>query len=139
VDHQPSRISTRQTLRVLCLLAALASACGGQDRRLQQHQEQLRSLASTTQTIADAWLAGRISGTFTQTALERTFVLIEDERTAIASTPETLIDPRGARLADTADQMLRRVAQVIGDVRVADGAAARRHLASLTGRERGGR
>src|SRR4051812_45626487 len=126
-----------RTIAGLCLVAALSSsACSRQDRRLEQHQKALQSLASTTHAVVDAWLAGHVSATYTQTTLESTFRLIEQERTAVASTPDTLIDPRGARLSDAADQMVRLIAQIISDVRTADGAAARRHLASLTGNER---
>ena len=129
-----------RTITVLCLVAAVASsACSRHDRRLQQHQKVMQSLGSTTHAIVGAWLTGQTSGTYTQTALERTFRLIEQERTAVASTPETLMDQRGARLSDMADQMSRLVALVMNDVRVADGAAARRHLALLPDNAHDGR
>jgi hypothetical protein len=127
-------------IAMMCLAAGLSTpACSRQDRRLQQHEEALQSLTSTAHAIADAWLAGHVSGTYAETALEQTFLLTEQERSAVASTPGALIDPRGARLSDVGDQMGRVIAQMISDVRAADGPAVRRHLTSLPDEKRGGR
>lgn len=122
----------RRIIVALCVVAGVSSlACSRQDRRLQQHQEALQSLNATAHAVADAWLAGQVSGTYAETALEHTLLLTEQERTAVVSTPVALIDPRGARLSDVADQMERLIAQMISAVRAADGPVVRRHLASM--------
>jgi hypothetical protein len=116
----------------LCLAGVFSSgACARQDRRIQQHQEALQSLSSSVSAIAATWLAGNTSGTYTVTALNKMLWLIEEERAALARRADTLIDPRGARLADAADELSRRVALVIEDVRASNAASARTHLAAL--------
>jgi hypothetical protein len=109
-----------------------------QDRRIQQQQDALQSLSSTTRALAEAWLAGQISGTYTQTALEQTFLLVEKNRATLAASPDILIDPRGAQLSVTAERLARLIARIISDVRGADAAAARVDIAALpfsTGRK----
>src|SRR5215203_3437177 len=103
-----------------CLIsAALGSSivgCARQDARIQQHQEKLESLGATTAAIGRAWLAGDASGTFTRTALEQTFVLVEQERSGLASSPQALLDPRGARLSQAAESLSRLLATMINEV-----------------------
>jgi hypothetical protein len=107
------------------------AGCSRHDWQIQQHQEALQSLGSSARVIVQAWLDGQVSGTYTQTALEQIFRLIEQERAALASRPEMLIDERGARLSDTADHLERLVAAMVHAVRGADAAAAHRHLANI--------
>ena len=116
----------------MCLATMLClPACADRDERLAQHRKALQSLASTTRAVSAGWLAGHLSGTFTETALDQTLHLVEQERATVASTPDTLIDPRGADLAAEADRLERILAQMIGAVRTADGAAVREHMASI--------
>jgi hypothetical protein len=117
---------------MLCAAVVLALAgCGRQDTRLQQHREKFESLGATTAAIGDSWLAGSTSGTFTVTALNQTFLLVEQERAALASTPEALLDPRGAELSQAAESLSRLIAQMQQDVRAADASSVRRRLANI--------
>ena len=110
---------------VLCI------GCSRQDARLEQHKKNFESLGATTKVITEAWLHGDVSGTYTRTALEQTFYLVEQERAALASRPEMLQDGRGAALSQDAERLSRLIASMIGDVGSANGDAARQRLASL--------
>lgn len=117
---------------MLCAVFALASlGCSRQDARLQQHREKFESLGATTEAIGESWLAGSVSGTYTLTALDQTFILVEQERTTLASSPEALSDPRGAALSHAAESLARLIAGMRQDVRAGDAAAVRRRLASI--------
>jgi uncharacterized protein YgfB (UPF0149 family) len=106
------------------------SACGA-EAQLKQHAEKVRSLRATTIAIADAWLHGNVSGAYAQGALEQTFQLLEQERTAVAGTPDDLARPAANALTHTTEQLSREIAALTRDVRMADGASARRHLGDL--------
>jgi hypothetical protein len=106
-------------------------ACARQDARIQQHREKLESLGTTTAAIGRAWLAGDASGTFTRTALERTFVMVEQERSAVASSPQALLDPRGAELSQAAERLSRLLAMMLHDVGAADAGSVRRRLTEI--------
>jgi hypothetical protein len=121
----------RRSWIVVALLTIGSTGCQRQDARLQQHQEKFESFGSSTAAFGEAWLAGSTSGTFTTTALEQTFLLIEQERTAMASTPDVLLDPRGAHLSQAAERLSRLVATVIHDIRGADADSLRRRLTEI--------
>ena len=121
----------RKWLRLPAVLALTAAGCARQDTRLQQHRETLESLGATTAAIGDAWLSGRVSGTYTRTSLEQTLQLVEQERLAVAASPASLRDPRGAQLSQSAEHLSRLIAALDGDVGDADAASARQHLAAI--------
>lgn len=122
-------------MAVVWVFAALVglsvSACAARDTRLQQHQEKLESLGSSTTAIAEAWLSGSVSGTYAVTALHQTLVLVEQERGALAAEPDALADARGAALSQAAERLSRLIAVMMHDVRAANGAAVRRRLAEM--------
>ncbi len=117
--------------RVVLVLALTGSACSRQDARLEQHKEAFASLGETTAAVSEAWLGGDVSGTYTATALEQTFLLVEQERTALAASPEMLQDARGAALSQSAEHLSRLIAALIHDVQGADGASVRQRLAQI--------
>jgi hypothetical protein len=124
----PGPGSTASRIGCLLLAFALCSSCRREDARLQQHQEKFASLAATTNAIANAWLAGHVSGTYGHTALEQTFMLLEQERSDLASSPRSLADSRGARMSQDAERLSRALASMIHDIDGADAAAVRQRL-----------
>jgi hypothetical protein len=123
--------SSLRFLTLSCALLLCAASCARQDAKLKQHQEAFESLGSSTQAIVEAWLGGSVSGTYTRTALEQTFLLVEKERTALAAAPEPLLDPRGAHLSQAAERLSRLIAVLIDDIGSADAASARQHAAQI--------
>jgi len=116
---------------IAALLCVLTTACNRLDHELQQHREKFESLAASAEFIGDAWLSGSTSGTYTATALSQTFLLVEKERARLASTPDALIDRRGAELSDSAEALARTIASLLDDVRGVDAPAVRQRLAAV--------
>jgi hypothetical protein len=127
------RVSPRCKLPNLGALATILGCicCGGQESDLRQHREALASLASTTAAIGEAWLAGRVSGTYAGTALNQTFVLLERERRSIARSPQALLDPRRAELSQREERLSRLLALMLHDVRAADASSLRRRVTEI--------
>ncbi len=121
----------RQAIALELAAVLLCFGCSRQDARLEEHKKNLESLGATTKVIGEAWLSGNVSGTYTRTALEQTFYLVEQERARLTSRPEMLQDSRGATLSQDAEKLSRVIASMIGDVGTANGRAARQRLASL--------
>jgi hypothetical protein len=111
--------------------AALSAACARLDQRLDQHRQKLESLGASTMAIGEAWLGGSVSGTYACTALEEIYRLVERERTSLAASPQSLLDPRGARLSQAAERLSRLLAVMLQAVREADAASLRRHLSAV--------
>jgi hypothetical protein len=126
-----SRALTGRFGIVLAILALASTACRNADSRIQQHQEKFDSLTATVQAIGEAWLTGKASTRYASSAMVLTFALIEQEQQALASTPDLVIDARGAQLSQASERLARTVAGMIRDVRSRDAASLHEHLADL--------
>jgi hypothetical protein len=117
---------------IVVIVAAVGVAgCTSQSDALDQHQEKLESLGASSAAIAEDWLHGAVSGTYTGTALEQIYRLVEQERSALASKPPALADHRGAHLSEAADQLSRLLAVMMQDVEHGDAAALREHASKI--------
>jgi hypothetical protein len=114
----------------LAVAAALVGGCSADDR-LAQHASKIRSSRATTIAVAEAWLHGDVSAVYAQTALEQTFQLVEQERAAVAATPQDLAKPDAGSLTRDAEELSRELAAMSRDVQTADGATLRRRLSEL--------
>jgi hypothetical protein len=121
----------RAAVAATLVILALGVGCTRQDARLEQHKKKFESLGATTKVVSEAWLSGQVSGTYTLAALDQTFHLVEQERTALAAKPAMLRDTRGAALSQGAEQLSRLIASIIGDVTSADGQSVREQLTKL--------
>ena len=117
--------------RLFIILVFLSAACSTPRDEIQRHQEKLQSLASTADAIGHAWLDGAVSGAYARTALDQTFLLVEQERRGLTSTPQMAGDPAGGQLADAADHLARVVALERQQVAAADAGGVRQQLAEL--------
>jgi hypothetical protein len=114
----------------LVVLAFLLSGCTT-TQDLEQHRAKLRSLASTSVAISEAWLDSDVSRTYARTAFRQTYDLVAQERAAIAASPPTMIDPDGQRLSETSEHLLRSLAGLIDRVSAGDAGAVRRALKDI--------
>jgi hypothetical protein len=130
LERVPWRYPKRFAI-ILVLVGLGCTGCSGPETLVQQHQEKLESLASTATAIGEAWLAGRVSGTYARTALEETFVLVEQERRSVTRSPRALLDPRAARLSATAERLSRLLALILHDVLAVDASSVRQRLAQI--------
>jgi hypothetical protein len=70
-------------------------------------------------------------GTYTSTALEQTFALVERERASLASAPRMLVDSRGAGMSQSAERLSRLLAAMQHDVRGSDAQSLRQRVSDL--------
>jgi hypothetical protein len=118
-----------------CALAIVLTGCSSTQSDVQQHAEKIDSLRASAVAVINAWLAGDASGTYTRATLQRTFQLVEQERAAVAATPEALALPAANSVARAGEDLARVLAALSDAVRRGDGASARRHLGDLPRRE----
>ena len=109
----------------------MLAGCGGKDQALQQHQEKLESCGASTGAIAEAWLGGNASATYTRTAFEQVYLLVEQQRTQLAAQPAMLSDSRGAHLSEAAERLSRLLAVMIRDVEQGNASAVRERMARI--------
>jgi hypothetical protein len=114
----------------LVTTAGLAS-CGGPDKQLQDAQKNIRGLDATVHAVAEAWLNGDVSATYSRTAFQQTLQLLDKQRASLDSSPKLLLDPRGASLSRDAERLSRALAALIDAARRNDAGSARQQLRQL--------
>ena len=121
--------------RILAAAVITAALCGcsSPQKQLEQAQKKIDGLTATTRTIAEAWLSGDVSATYSRTAFEQTLELLDQQRASLGTSPALLLDARGASLSRDAEQLSRLLAALIEDARNRDGASARQHLSEVAG------
>jgi hypothetical protein len=127
----------RWRLVVFGIGAAIAAGCASPDAEIQKHAEKIESLRASAAAAAEAWLSGDASGTYTRTTLEQTFQLVDQQRAAVAGTPEDLRRLTADAVAAQSEELLRRIAALSDAVRDRDAARVRRQLADLSRQESG--
>ena len=122
----------RSAAVVVVLAITLWSAgCASPQRTIQQCQEKLESLAASTALLVDDFLGGQLSTTYTRTALDAIFTQVEQQRAALAATPELLADRRAAGLSQQAGQLSRLIAQMDQDVARGDAATLKARRSAI--------
>jgi hypothetical protein len=109
-------------VRTAAVVALCAAGCASPQRTIQQQQQKLESLAASAALLADDFLAGQVSPTYTRTAFDAFVRQVEQQR-AVLATPALLADARAAALAQQADALSRLLARMQDDVRRGDAPA----------------
>src|SRR5699024_1408697 len=97
------------------LTTAGLAACSSPDNQLREAQKNIQGLNATTRAIAEAWLGGDVSPTYSRTAFEQTLQLLDKQRASLNAAPRLLLDPNGASLSRDAEQLSRALAALIDD------------------------
>jgi hypothetical protein len=112
-------------------LAIAASQCRSREDRLIQVREGLHSLEATLTATAAAWLDRNLSSREAYAVLERTYQLVEDQRSAIVKDPRMLADPLATELSERAERLARTIVLVSSYVEKENVDAVRGQLAEL--------
>jgi hypothetical protein len=118
-------------VRAAAVFALCSVGCASPQATIQQQEEKLESLAASTVLLADDYLAGHLSRTYTRTALDALLRQVEQQR-AVLATSKMLIDAKAASLSHQADALSRLLAQMQDDVRRGDAAALAGRRAAIT-------
>lgn len=113
------RVQPRLLQTAIVVVGLVCPACTT-TQATQEHREKLRSLASTTAAVSEAWLDGRVSQRYARAAFRRTYVLVGQERDEIEKSPHAVIDANGRRLSDASAQLTRTIAVLIEGVSAGD-------------------
>jgi hypothetical protein len=109
-------------------LAIAASHCRSREDRLVQAREGLQSLEATLTATAAAWLDRNLSSREAYTVLERTYQLVEDQRSVIVKDPRMLADPVATELSARAERLARAIALMSSYVEKGNADAVRGQL-----------
>ena len=105
--------------------------CTSPSATVRQQRDKLESLAASTRLVARDWIDGQLSQRYTRTAFAALFEQVEQQRSSLAATPQTLADPQGAALSQQAEQLSRLIAEMIRDVERDDAGAVRGRLGGI--------
>lgn len=117
-------------LGVLAITAGLCS-CSSPDKQIEDARKKISGLAATTQAVGEAWTQGDVSSRYARTAFEQTLQMLDEQRASLGTSPQVLLDPRGASLSREAEELSRALAALIQDAERQDSNAARQHLSRV--------
>jgi hypothetical protein len=106
---------THPTGARLCLVGTLAcslflTGCESRQDLVDRQHKVLTSLRSSVASVCHGWLDGKLSTTYSRTALEAVGVLLEKERTRISASPDAIADTAVASISDAQHRLARQIA-----------------------------